>query len=175
MQIKKGPYTIDIDFYEDWINILRNELIILGYQALQSEDARNISIRYFNVKKRIISEVPRTIQISKEYSDGGYSDVIKTIQQRAEKGDSLTPYLSTRMSDPDYNDSMLNDRGIHHLHLGELVEGESFVERTGPLLFVRITEKDFYILNVLEHGQWSNQLLVKIVHDNWPNSIEGKP
>jgi hypothetical protein len=44
---------------------------------------------------------------------------------------------------------MLNDWGIHHLHLGtKISKNTGFVERTGPLLFVKFEKNVAYFIGV---------------------------
>lgn len=67
---------------------------------------------------------------------------------------------------------MLNDWGIYHLHLGTILEGDGFVKRTGPLLFARFDNENAYLINVMIHGSWTKQEMIRVLHDNWPESIE---
>ena len=64
--------------------------------------------------------------------------------------------------------------GIHHLHLGRHMESDGFVERTGPLLFCRFDAENAYFINVLPHSStsWTDQDMIRILHDNWPRSME---
>jgi hypothetical protein len=65
---------------------------------------------------------------------------------------------------------MLNDWGVHHLHLGTQIKN-GFVERAGPLLFARITDEYFYAIDVYDHHSWTNSEIVDTVHRNWPESV----
>ena len=67
---------------------------------------------------------------------------------------------------------MLNDWGIHHLHLGSNVEGDGFTERTDDVLFLMVREDDAYLLDVRPHGAWADDDFIEIVHTNWPSAIE---
>ncbi|MER2058058.1 MAG: hypothetical protein ABTA16_04495 [Niallia sp.] len=85
---------------------------------------------------------------------------------------NLGPFFSKRIVDLDYDDDLLNDWGIHHLHLGTTLESNGFVNRTGPVLFARFDEQNTYLINVWSHGNWTNQDMICIIHNNWPESIE---
>ncbi len=71
---------------------------------------------------------------------------------------------------------MLNDWGIHHLHLGTSLKN-GFAKRTGAVLFARFTDETAFFINVLDHSKnaslqpWFDQALVRILHKNWPESI----
>ena len=73
--------------------------------------------------------------------------------------------------DIDFQDCLLNDWGIHHLHLGLNIDESGFVVRTNDLLFVRFTDTAAYLLGILPHGRWAEPYLVEIIHRNWPQSI----
>lgn len=95
------------------------------------------------------------------------------MEGKARKGESLCPYLSTRITDASFNDLLLNDWGIHHLHLGaSYVEGR-FVERTEHVLFVIATDEALFKLDVLAHQPtpWTCKRLISIIHCNWPELI----
>jgi hypothetical protein len=70
-----------------------------------------------------------------------------------------------------FNDSLLNDWDIHHFHLGTVSDQSGFIQRTGPLLFARVTDTHFYLIDVPHHGDWTQQRLVEIMHNNWPDSL----
>jgi hypothetical protein len=71
----------------------------------------------------------------------------------------------------EFDDMLLNDWGLHHLHLGTTLESDGFMTRTGPVLFVRFTDTIAYLVAILPHGAWTRQELVLILHRNWPEAI----
>ena len=93
------------------------------------------------------------------------------IEQVVREGGDLAPYLSKKIRDLEYNDDLLNDWGIHHLHLGTRIEKDGFVNRTGPVLHCRFENDIAYFIDVLPHGSWTLQRLVTIMHENWPESL----
>jgi hypothetical protein len=96
---------------------------------------------------------------------------MKTVEQKIQTGEDLQPHLSRKLKDQDYNDDALNDFGIHHLHLGTVIEGDGFSKRSGPILFALFRPEQAYLLQVFTHGDFSNREVVEIVHDNWPQVI----
>ena len=66
---------------------------------------------------------------------------------------------------------MLNDWGIHHLHLGEKVELNGFIKRTGPLLYCCFKKGFVYFIDVLSHDDFTSQKLIKTLHENWPDML----
>lgn len=68
-------------------------------------------------------------------------------------------------------DHMRSEWGIYHLHFD--------ANRTADLLFLYIRGSDAYFLDVLPHGQdsddidlWCNKHLVETIHSNWPGIIK---
>lgn len=168
----KSKYAVKIDFYRDWIEILENYLNTNGIIVTGDDDHKNISIKYFNLLKRYVSPIPREILISKEFScPDSLKSGLGRVKEIISKGENLLPNLSTRITDIDYKDALLNDWGIHHIHLGTDIEQSGFINRTDDVLFARFDKDTAYFINVEGHKSWSNQKFIKILHDNWPDSI----
>ena len=170
--------NIEMHFFKDYVDILRTRISSEGFQIDHSMSDSDFCHLYFNYQKRKIQMRPRTIQISKEFQcppelQAGLASIKRKILQ----GEDLTPHLPLEICDLDYNDLLLNDWGIHHLHLGIQPHPTrpKFVERTGPVLFVKFENDTAYFLTVMEHGRghspWFKQELVKIIHKNWPEII----
>ena len=115
--------------------------------------------------------MPRTVHESSNLvcppeHQAGYS----VLKGKMAKGDDVNSHLSKTILSDNFEDYLLNDWGIHHFHLGENVH-KGFAERTGPLLFALVKESDVYFINVLAHGAWSEQELIRMLHNEWPESI----
>jgi len=65
-------------------------------------------------------------------------------------------------------DLLLNDWGIHHLHLSNVIEPNRFVTRGDLLLFVIFSHARAYMLDIAPHGCWTEQRLVEVAVNNWP-------
>lgn len=166
-------YEIKIDFYKDWTSHLRDVLEKAGYAP--ASDPEDVSIQYFNLLRRLVLAVPRTILIAKEFSCPTESQPgLDLVKEKIEQGIDLRPHLSGKLMNLDYDDDLLNDWDIYHLHLGTTLESDGFVNRTGPVLFVRFDQQNAYFINVMNHrpAPWSNQELLRIIHRNWPDSIK---
>lgn len=167
-------YRANLNFDSDFDEMLVNELSDYNYSVDPTMDSEKIRMKYFNFKRRLIQPIPRQVLISKEFScPTELQKGFEIVRSKLEKGENLTPHLSKNLTDLDYNDSLLNDWKIYHLHLGENLEanGSGFIQRTGPVLFVRIDNDKALLINVLPHGSWTKQQMVKVIHDNWPESI----
>jgi hypothetical protein len=161
--------AINLNFKNDWKEFLSSKLTEIGFQYDNQVSLKDNTIRYFKIKRRIISNKPRAIDESKELHvpsehSKAYLDLKKIISQ----GGDIRPYFSRKIKNADNNDLLLNEWGIHHLHF--LPEG------TEDILFVRFTDKDAFIIQALPHGHdhpdvWVNTMLIDIINKNWP---EGK-
>lgn len=121
----------------------------------------------------MISVRPRKVHIAKEFTclpelQLGLDLIIEMVKQ----GVDLGPYLRKRIVDLDYDDDLLNDWDIYHLHLVTTLDSNGFGNRKGPVLFARFDEEHAYLINVWGHGNWTNQDMIRIIHNNWPESIE---
>lgn len=164
-----------IDFYADWIEILRHQLLKAGYTVALEEDRQNIAFKYFNIRKREIIPRPRKVLISKDLvCPLDLIPALDSFKMKAATGESLMPYQSKNILKADFNDPLLNDWGIHHFHLGIApdIKHPDFVSRSGPLLFAKITSECIFIIQISPHGSWSNKELVEILHSNWPETLK---
>ncbi|PPQ49485.1 hypothetical protein C5G87_06675 [Paenibacillus peoriae] len=180
-----APFNFELilDFHADWIKFIKLQLEQLP--TLQKEDyidipEKKLAYYYFNWLNRAIRPKPRKVHISKELNcpaslRGGMDLIIGKI----EKGEELIPHLSRKIKDINYSDQLLNDWGVHHLHIGTLIEKDGFVQRNPRvsqlynfLLYARFDEENAYLIDVMDHKSFSNQKLVQIMHYNWPETIK---
>lgn len=162
-----------MDLRRDLVEIYRAELDRLGYDVSGISADEELLRAYFGVCRRLVSHQPRQILKSKSFScSPKYHDSLAQIEQVVREGGDLTPYLSKNIKNMKYNDGMLNDWGIHHLHFGIRIERDGFVGRTDLLLYCRFEEGYAYFIAVLPHGSWAKQKLVKTIHENWPALID---
>lgn len=167
------PVDIVIDLHGDWIEILRNDLSAAGYSVPASDDALAVAVKYFNVHLGDIELKHRPVFRASGLSyDSSLGPAIDEIERKAIAGEDLTPHLSTRFLDINYHDPLMNDRGLHHLHLGSKLRGDGFIERTGALLFAKVTEESLYVVAVLDHDDWANERLLEEIVASWPELLE---
>jgi hypothetical protein len=164
--------TIKMDFVSDWADYVTSELLSRGYAVPAGLSPEELCHRYLNLTRRLISPAPRKVLLAREFTcPAELAQSFEVLRQKIESGDDLRPHLSRGFMNLDSHDMLLNDWGIHHLHLGIAVQSDGFVERTGPVLFARFTATNAYLISVHEHGSWSRQEFVKVLHHNWPDSI----
>lgn len=156
------------------------------YSALKEQDLKTLIITNINYRKRNPVQKKRTVYFSKEIlKNGKYNEnlsVIQEIKTKFENGENISPYLSkaskvifapnpkNRYADKDL---LLNDWNINHLHLGENIQKNGFVQRTKDVLFCRITKDSVYFIDILSHNKednpWTEKDLLRIIRGNWIN------
>ena len=159
------------DFFGDWLNILKDILQNHWGYDISGVTEEELPYLYFNAEKRRPDQRKRSVEVSDVFTcpvnlQAGW----ERLKNVVESGEDVTPNLSKLVGRLDNKDSLLNDWGVHHFHLGESLDGD-FIERTGPLLFALITKDKFYAINVFYHGAWADQDIVEIIHRNWPEAI----
>ena len=162
----------EANFYSDWVAELRQELRQFGHQVASRSD-EEITHIYLNLQKRLIEPKPRQVWRSREFQcPDDLHQGLSLVECAIRRGDDLSPHLSRFIKQPNYNDPLLNHWGIHHLHLGTSIDADQFVRREGPLLFAMFDPESAFLINVYPHGAWEMQDMVRILHENWPETIE---
>lgn len=163
------------DFYKDWIALLRG-ILINSYNYSESDINKitdeEMPFIYFNAELRRPEQRVRTVELANGFNcPDDLVDGWERLKSIIEKGEDITPNLSTLVDIVTQKDQMLNEWGVHHFHLGTEFK-KNFIKRTGPLLFALISNDTFYALGIYDHSSWSNLDVVETIHQNWPKAIE---
>jgi hypothetical protein len=146
-------------------------------------DAHGALVVYYNWSSRLVRPQPRMAYKSRAFDQNQLtaqraSDLALIIAD-IEEGRLLTKYLSRDIlrapvgmpeskRRPDL-DMLLNDWGIHHLHISSAVEADGFVKRDGPLLFVSFTAEAAYLIDIMKHGDWCRDHVLEVLASEWPD------
>lgn len=172
---------VDADFIGD---VRRQMLALLrssGFDASEHMDASRACRLYFNARKRRIEPRVRKVHFSRELQGraAGLADChgIEAVRCTSEAGGNLNPFLSTRIEDLECDDLLLNDWGIHHLHLGtwRRKRRKGFVGRSSSLLCARLEPNAAYFIDIIAHkpsSSFADDSLMAILHGNWPDLLE---
>lgn len=178
---------VEANFRRDWVEYLMAQLSELHCRVDPTRDAEEIAIAYFNALKRRVLAKSRSVARSSDLSCPiDYQRGLDHLVAKVERGEDLTSHLSTAIEqhaepgDQLFNDGLLNDWGIHHFHLGTVPDPKNprFVSRTNDVLFARVTDTVFHMITIMPHrdargrGNWACQRLIRIIHRDWPESIE---
>lgn len=160
----------------------RNDASLVAY--LNGLDAHGLLAVFHNWMSRLVKPQRRTVHRSKAFQQNSL-----TVQRTAdlaqivddiEHGRNLSRYLSRDITRaavripgqgrrPDL-DLMLNDWGVHHLHISTQVEPDGFVKRDGPLLFVSFQPANAYLIDIMGHGDWTRDHVLQVLATEWPKA-----
>lgn len=169
-------YKIEMDLCEDYCEMVHSWMKENGVQS--DKDGEDLWYDFFNLQKKSVSPQKRIVHYSKEFACPSEVELgLKLLVQKFENGDDVSLHLSKDATSPSEFDGLLYDWGIYHFHLGETIDHQTGrIERTGPVLFAKIDNENVYCINVYSHGKnvqqpWAKQDLLKIIHNNWPQTI----
>ena len=154
---------------------------------LNAMDLHDLLIVYHNWHNRIPIAEPRKVHISAALGNNTlavqFQVPITSIAKDITAGNPLKKYLSRRIKIsaalPSRNralqhrrdlDLLLNSWGIHHLHLSTNIEQDGFATRTGPLLFAVFQQGHAYLLDIVEHGNWTSLRPLEVLVREFPES-----
>ena len=172
--------VIKENFKKNFADIWRNELESVGFDTSSIED-KDIPFKYFTVVLRTIEKKPRKIYKSATFTcPAELQTGLSMLENKITNGESLFPHQSKSVSNLTSEDYLLYSWSIHHFHLGETLETGGFIKRSGPVLFAYVTDDAFYMIDIKQHGAWSDKGLLQTLCDNWPSllqswKIDGKP
>lgn len=171
----------NINFKNDLCFFIKREFNKLDIKINEDENIRNLLIKYLNTLNKLIEPIPRKVYMSKKLEnkdiDKNIIKIIDEIKVKFKKGININPHLSKKIFKPGFNDYLLDDWGIYHLHLScdKKEISDYFYRRADYLLFVLVDDKDVYFIDILKHNLnyvFSKQKLLKVIDDNWPNLLK---
>ena len=170
--------SLKLDLRGDFYKCVEKEVQSLkadGFKFSSKEKDVSYIAEFYNLIERIPVPRPRKILKAKNFScPKELQKNLEVLENKIVKGESITNYLSKKIIDAHFSDSMLYDFGITHLHLGkeENSKDEAFVERTGKILYCVLKDDDAYFLTIDDHKKWSDIRFIEIMKDNFPELLE---
>jgi len=156
---------------------------------LAAKSPGELLIWYLNWRGRFVPAIHWRVHISqalaskRPLSDPDQESALDAIVATLRSGGDVTPHLSrsvtqgftSRRRRRNHLDLMLNDWGVHHLHLSTVPEADGFVVRTGPILFAAFVGGDAWLIDVIPHGKghpnaWTTQSVLQTIATEWPDS-----
>lgn len=165
--------------------IIETEFQAIG-KSLTAADINEMLYQFFNtfINKRVIAK-PRSILTSAEVEQKKSSNPIwlqdfTEIVRKIENGEDINEHLSKLSVKTQYNDLMLNDWGIHHIHLSTTKKSpqQKFYNRSGFLLLVFFQDNVAYLIDVLPHPEhqeivfWSQKEFMQVINNNWAELLQ---
>lgn len=167
------PITVHADFQND-VRVHVLQLLTQAGVSLpknQQSDPHRVCVAYFNVRHKVIEPRQRRVHRSRELNTRPFSsDVIagvQLIEARSIAGESLEAHFSERAMRPHTHDWLLNDWGIHHLHVRP--------NRGDEVVYAWLEADDLYLVDVRGHQAMADVGLLEIVLANWPELLQLMP
>lgn len=166
--------------FADYAAIAARTLAKWGHAAPAGASPYEIITLLINLERRRIEPRPRAVHMAADLVVPAVVQLgFDLVKRTAETGGDLNLHLSaTVKNDADYDDSLLNDWGMHHLHLGDtaMTTGKSsgLMQRTSALLFAIVRTDDIYFVGLGEHGDWTRKRLIETANAHWPQLFGGR-
>lgn len=177
--------TISIDLKKDLELFLKDKvsksnLCKLGVIAseeeltkVQSESVENLIELYSKLRNRLLIGCKRKVVIHRPVLQDAkyqqYKNTITKLKNIFENGSSIRPYLSNKVNKIYFDDRLLLDWNIHHLHF---IPNSSPQKRIDDILFITETDDTVHFLSIMTHDDFCNIDLLKYIYENAPKVLE---
>jgi hypothetical protein len=174
---------VEADFLADLRGIVLGRLAAEGYTADPSLTTEAMLWNLLKIQHRRIDRRKRRVEWSiqlRRRQDSLLEDIVVALGRiviAAESGDDLNPFLSRDLASNKAfkrEDMMLNELGVHHLHLGAGVNGRGLVSGRDELLFAFVTDEAIHLIEVFDHKSFGDEEAFRTAQGNWPQLFEGR-
>lgn len=168
---------MDFPLLTDAKNIIIKHLHQFGLRPTGTS-TQDVLRSYFNLKHKIISQSPRKVlwgdSLIEKAERLKVERVLNIIARKFEIGEDVNPFLSKGIFKLDDHDYLLNDWGMHHLHLNDKKNTtvDYFNQRSDLLLFAHVEIDKVYFIDIRPHNEsyvFAQRDLLRSVRDNWPD------
>jgi hypothetical protein len=168
-----------MEFLADLAHLASIDLVQRGVsfrKKLLEEDPLVFYARYLEFLAKRIQQKPRQVLLSDVLRSGErrakYGKSIDAMLGAAERGEDLSRFQTKDIEHFTKPDLLLNDWGIHHLHLGAPKTAGHRSNRTDELLFVFLTDAtEICFVDVLDHQSFTEVELLETINRNWPHLL----
>ena len=123
--------NIQINLFEELANIFRQDLEDLGYSTTSLRTPEEVTMMYVTTYERLVSKRVRSIEFANGFQVPSHlQSGFDLLCEKFRNGCSVYQHLSRTTDKMDFQDKMLFDWGIHHFHLGTVIENDGYVNRT---------------------------------------------
>lgn len=172
-----------MDLKKDLKKILIKGLTQFGVNPNKSSNIKELLRQHFNLQAKMIRQRPRKIHKSKTFEkkeqslDKKFKAALDGICEKLETGRNVNAHLSKNSTKLLYNDLLLNEWGIHHLHISNTKKKSTnkSYDRSKWLFFAIIKLNDVYLIDIYLHqtpNVWAKSDLLKQIKINWPEILE---
>lgn len=163
---------ITCDLYSEWIKAIRQEFTNEGFDHSGLSD-QDCAIQWQSWNRRLVSSKSRAIKMADTFScPTEFQTGLAGLEVAFLNGDNVQPWQSKLVDEIFYEDGLLNDYGVLHFHLGETLENNGYIKRTGLLLFAVVRDATVYEIGIYGHGDWYEVDILNIIDRNWPELLD---
>ena len=153
----------------------------VGIRYNSKNDIHMCLIDFMNLKMKLIKPVPRIILKSDKLKSKSiplkYIRALGYIENKIRIGKDITFHQSKKILDPSYNDLLLNDWIIQHIHLSDTKtqKGQKFYDRSKYLLFAAFNSNHAFFIDIREHDEqnvFAKREFLEIMNNNWPQVMK---
>ena len=133
-------------------------------------------IQYLNYRSKLVIAKPRNVVLSKQFSISPENKKgFDRLKEKLINGEDVNAYLSKSSIIANSVDGMLDNFGIKHFHLGEIVKND-FIKRTGEIALGLVTDSEVFFVVSKQHGKgygdiWYEKDVLEIIHKEKPSLI----
>ena len=174
-----------MDLFNDLKKMAQQRLNELGVPYPANADIDTLLLLALNYEFKTIIPHRREIHTSIEFEakrgtlDAAMQNALGDILKKFKRGHDVNGHLSRSSVNAQETDALRADWNIYHVHISNHKDnpGDKFYARTGPVMFVQITDTDAFFIDIYPHGQghpetFSRQALLEIIDKNWPKLLE---
>jgi hypothetical protein len=173
-----------MQWQKEIISLIQQHYKVVGIKYTATDNVHKCLIDFMNLEMKLIKPVPRNVFISKELK----SRIIPienrlaliSIENKIRTGIDVNYHKNKGTFDPTYNDLLLNDWIIHHLHLSDKKtnKNQRFYDRTKYVLFAAFNPTQAFLIDIRTHGKngephvFARKELLEIMDNNWPTILK---
>ena len=150
------------------VSVSRDELNKVHY-----ENVENLIELYSKLRNRLLIGSKRKVVIHNSVLQNSkyqqYKSSIMKLKNIFENGSSIRPYLSNKVNKIYFDDRLLLDWNIHHLHF---IPNNPKQKRINDILFITEADDTIHFLSIMTHDDFYNIDLLKYIYENEPSILD---
>lgn len=168
-----------MNWQEEIIRLIQEHYKNVGIKYNVTDDTHKCLVDFMNLEMKLIKPIPRAVFVSQELKSRRIPlenrRALSYIENKIRMGVDVTYHKNKGTLDPSYNDLLLNDWVIHHLHLSDTKaqNNQRFYDRTKYLLFAVFSPNQAFFIDIRSHGKngepyvFAKKELLEILDKNW--------